>query len=461
MIERRILLNNLIKKIKKSDADYLDLRIEEKRGTFFNIKKSEVENITETDRIEYGIRALYKGRWGFVSGTDFKKIENKVDEAVTFAKLAGNKESKFSKTLVYKDNVSSDMETDPTKVPLDEKISMFLNYYKIIAKFDKKIQDSSSLGYSDIKTKKYFINSEGSHIIQEIRRAGYRIIINARSGNNLKTLSKSKSSLKDYGIIYGLEDKIRHTCDMTLKALAAKPVKAGTYTVIGDQNIAGLFAHEAFGHLSEGDSVYKDEKMKKIMKLGRKFGSSILSIVDDPSMKGMYGSYKYDDDGVKTKKNYLLKNGKLVGRLHSRETAALTGEKPTGNSRAISSSYVPIVRMSNTFIENGKSSFKDMLKGIKLGVYTVGFMGGQTSYENFVFTADYGYMIRDGKLAEMVRDVQMMGNVFQTLKDIDMIGDDFEMFENLGGCGKGGQSPLPVSDGGPHIRIQNVIIGGE
>jgi len=92
---------------------------------------------------------------------------------------------------------------------------------------------------------------------------------------------------------------------------------------------------------------------------------------------------------------------------------------------------------------------------------TVGFMGGQTSYENFVFTADYGYMIRDGKLAEMVRDVQMMGNVFQTLKDIDMIGDDFEMFENLGGCGKGGQSPLPVSDGGPHIRIQNVIIGGE
>lgn len=454
-------LENLKKKIKETDADYLDIRLEEKKGTSFSIKKGEVENIAETDKVGYGVRTLYKGRWGFASGTNLEKIEDKIAEAVSFAKMAGNKKSQFAKVPVYKDDVPSDMKTDPTKLPLDKKIKLFLDYYKIVSKYDKKIQDSSALGYSDIKTKKYFLNSEGSYIIQEIRRAGYRIIINARKGQNIKTLSNSKSSLKDYNVIYGLEDEIKSQCKKCLEVLDAKPVKAGTYTVIGDQEIAGLFAHEAFGHLSEADSVYKDEKMQKIMRLGRKFGKPILNILDNPSLKGKYGSYKYDDDGVKTQKNYLIKKGKLMGRLHSRETAAMTGEKPTGNSRAISSSYEPIVRMSNTYIENGRSTFEEMLKGIKKGVYAVGFMGGQTSYENFVFTADCGYMIRDGKLAEMVRDVQMMGNVFKTIEDIDMIGNDFKAFETLGGCGKGGQSPLPVSDGGPHIRMQNVIIGGE
>ncbi|MFN2304677.1 MAG: TldD/PmbA family protein, partial [Anaerolineales bacterium] len=160
--------------------------------------------------------------------------------------------------------------------------------------------------------------------------------------------------------------------------------------------------------------------------------------------------------------NYLIKNGILVGRLHSRETAAKMEEAVTGNARAVQFQHPPIVRMTNTYIEAGKASFADMIKDIKLGVYACDAIGGQTAMEMFTFSAAYGYMIRDGEVAELVRDVVLTGNVFETLKNIDRIGDDLAFHpRGSGGCGKGGQFPLRVGMGGPHIRIQDCVVGGE
>jgi TldD protein len=136
------------------------------------------------------------------------------------------------------------------------------------------------------------------------------------------------------------------------------------------------------------------------------------------------------------------------------------GEEPTGNARAISYRHPPIVRMTNTFMSPGETPFEQMLQGTPDGLYAVGMLGGQTNMEMFTFSPEEAYRIRDGRIAEKVRDVVLTGNVFQTLKNIDCIGNDFRMHGGLGGCGKGGQSPLRVGDGGPHCRIRNVVIGG-
>ncbi len=157
----------------------------------------------------------------------------------------------------------------------------------------------------------------------------------------------------------------------------------------------------------------------------------------------------------------MIKDGILVGRLHSRETSAKMGEEPTGNARALSFQDPPIVRMTNTYIDQGTIPFEDMVKDIKLGLYAIDMIGGQTSMEMFTFSAAYGYMIRDGKIAELVRDVVLTGNVFNTLMNIDAIGDKLEWAPGgPGGCGKGGQQGLRVGFGGPHVRIQNVVVGG-
>jgi TldD protein len=102
-----------------------------------------------------------------------------------------------------------------------------------------------------------------------------------------------------------------------------------------------------------------------------------------------------------------------------------------------------------------------MIKDIELGVYACDAYGGETMLENFSFSSGYAYMIRNGKVAEMVKDVILAGNLFSTLENIDAIGNDFQWLNTAGGCGKANQAPLPVGMGAPHIRIQNVVIGGE
>jgi TldD protein len=231
--------------------------------------------------------------------------------------------------------------------------------------------------------------------------------------------------------------------------------------VIIDPLLAGTFVHEAFGHLSESDFVYENERMKELMQLGKRFGPDILNVIDDGSFPGQLGTHKYDFEGVRTRKNYLIKDGILVGRLHSRETAAKMEEEPTGNARSIGYQYPPIVRMTNTYIDQGTASFEEMIKDVDLGIYAINMIGGQTSMEMFTFSAAHAYMIRDGQLAELVRDVVLTGNVFETLMNIDMLGDTLVWHPGgPGGCGKGGQFPLRVGTGGPHTRIQNVVVGG-
>jgi len=242
--------------------------------------------------------------------------------------------------------------------------------------------------------------------------------------------------------------------------LSAPVIKGGQYTVVLDPILAGVFVHEAFGHLSESDFVYENDQLRELMTLGKTFGAPILNIIDGAAVPALRGSYEYDDEGVPASRTYLIKEGKLVGRLHSRETAAKMGEQPTGNARAINYRHPPIVRMTNTFIEPGKTTFDEMISGIKEGVYAKNWYGGTTSMEMFTFSSGETYMIRNGKVAEIVRPVVLTGNVFNTLMNIDAIGDDLEMNQG-GGCGKGGQSPLPVSNGSPHIRIQNCLVGGK
>jgi len=138
-------------------------------------------------------------------------------------------------------------------------------------------------------------------------------------------------------------------------------------------------------------------------------------------------------------------------------------ERPTGNARAMSFRHPPIVRMTNTYIapRPGGATLQDLIKDVKLGVYACNAFGGQTMLENFSFTAAYGHMIRDGQVAELVKDVVIAGNLFQTLDRIDRIAGDFRWNQMGGGCGKGGQFPLAVTEGAPHVRIEEALVGGD
>jgi TldD protein len=374
------------------------------------------------------------------------------------ATLVGNKDVSLAETGVINDVVKTQVDVDPADVSLIDKHDLCQKYNNIILS-SNKVQ-TSSVRYVDSHSTLYFANLEGSFIVCENIFCGVSVMAMAKDGMDVQQAYNSIGDLRGYSKVEIFEESCEEVTKRAVDLLSAKPVDAGKYTVIVDPKLCGVFTHEAFGHLSEADFIYENQKLREIMKIGKRFGSDELSIVDDGTLAGEAGYNKYDSEGTPTQKTYLIKDGILTNRLHSRETAAKMNEKPTGNARAISYGSEPIVRMTNTYMESRDQTFEEMLAGVDDGIYAKGSLGGQTNTEMFTFSAEEAYKIKDGKICEQVRDVVLTGNVFETLMNIDAIGNDRILFGGLGGCGKGGQSPLRVSDGGPHTRIKDVTIGG-
>ncbi len=443
--------------IKGKNADYIEVRLEESEATRISYRGERLEDISRTSSIGGNIRALVKGGWGFVSFNEAGDMERKVALAVEQARLVGNEKSMLGNVEPVVDTVPAVVTKDPSNIPLSAKKELLDEYNDIILR-TPGIQ-TSSVYYYDGRKKVFFASSEGSLIEQQRIDVGLRVTAIASKDGTVQQVGLSTGSLGDYGAIEHLHDEVRDLANRAIGLLSAPQAPGGEYTVVLDPILAGVFVHEAFGHLSESDFVHENPRLRDMMVLGRKFGGTHLNIVDGAAVPGLRGSFKYDDEGVPSTKTYLIREGILEGRLHSRETAAKMGEQPTGNARALNYVYPPIVRMTNTYIEPGKTSFEEMIGDIKEGIYAKDWYGGTTSLEMFTFSAGEAYMIRDGKIAELIRPVMLSGNVFTTLNNIDAIGNDLDMNQG-GGCGKGGQSPLPVSNGSPHIRIRKCLVGG-
>ncbi|MDJ0576183.1 MAG: TldD/PmbA family protein [Xenococcaceae cyanobacterium MO_234.B1] len=442
----------------KDGVDYLEIRVEQSESTGLAFRGPQLDAVDRGFALSGGIRACDRGGWSFVTFNGLGELQDRVTEAIAQAKLVGKETTQLADLEPIEDTVRVEIARDPRQVSLAEKRELLEAYNKLLLDYDPRIQTTMS-SISDRFATNYFVNSTGSCIIQERMDISGRFGVIARGeGGIVRQGFESVHSRTDFNALVGIEERVLGAAKRAVNQLEAKSVKGGQYTVILDPYLSGVFIHEAFGHLSEADFVYENPRMQELLTLGKPIGIPQLNVIDDATLPDLPGSIKYDDEGVLGQRKYLIKDGVLTQRLHSRETAGKMHEKPTGNARSIRANYPPIVRMTNTAIEPGDTSFEEMLEGIEEGVYAVRMLGGQTNGEMFTFAAAEGYMIRDGKIAEPVSDVTLSGNVFQTLQDIEAIGND-TLYTN-GGCGKGGQMPLPVSVGGPHLRIKNVVVGG-
>ena len=454
--------DSIKKALRYSNAEYCEIRIEETTETCVRIRGNDIESASENVFLGGNVRALSRGGWGFVSFNRLDNLNGKVEEVSAQAKILGARIKKHVSLYPsdqVEDYVRGNFKKQAFAVPLKNKVRLLENYNRLILGSPKIT--SSSIYYMDKHTYLHFANSEGTYIYQEKMDLGGSLT--AIASHNSLTVQESArfGSNQDFNVALGLEDEVIKAAEIAGQMLHAPVVEGGQYTVILDPDMAGLFVHEAFGHLSEADNLDEDERMKELLKIGTRYGSDQLDIYDSGIEGPNRGESKYDDEGVLMQKTYLIKGGIVSGHLHSRESAAKMGESATGNARALNYRFPPIVRMRTTCIAPGKYTFNEMLKGITKGVYVKGGYGGQTNGEMFTFAPSRAYMIRNSEIAEMVRDVNLTGNVFETLKNIDMIGSDFTFRNGPGGCGKAGQSPLPVAQGSPHIRIQKIVIGGK
>ncbi len=459
LADTKNLLSDLIARY-RSRVDYLAIRLEDSEGTSILLQGDKVETLSEGLSIGGQVRACYQGGWGFASFNQLSTLPERVEEAIAAARVVGDDETILAPIKAVKAVCHLPLTgTDPRQIPLSEKKALCDRYNEILKSVDPRIT-TTTVRYSDSTQRIIIATSEGTLIEQSWVDMEMRFSATARNGDIVQTGRETTGSRKAYEDLTNLDEQVRSAAQRALDSLSLPPVKGGTYTVVIDPILTGLFVHEAFGHLSEADMAYENPDLLEVMSMGRQFGPEELQIFDGAAPLGHRGSYFYDDEGTPATTTQLIKDGILVGRLHSRETAGKLEETPTGNARCLNYHYPPIVRMTNTWIERGKTPVEDLFKGIKEGVYARNWIGGMTNGEMFTFSAGEAWMIRDGKLAEQVRDVTLSGNVFRTLADIEAIGDDF-YWDESGGCGKGGQSGLPVGCGGPSLRIRNVVVGGE
>lgn len=324
---------------------------------------------------------------------------------------------------------------------------------------DKRIVQAAAV-YKDSIRKTRVVNSLGVDVVQELPYIIALANVTASDGRDIQT------GYEPMGFTGGLEylseidiEKIAVTAsERALKNLEADYIKGGTMPVVISSQAGGTLVHEAVGHgleadlACEGASVYSD-------RIGDKVASSLINVIDNPTIKGNRGSFAVDDEGAAARPNRLIENGILKKYMFDRLYAMKEGVETTGNGRRQSYRHKPIVRMSNTYIEPGDSLSEDIIKSVDKGLFVRQMGGGQVNTVNgdFVFEVTEGYIIEKGSIKDAVRNATLIGNGPEVLSKVDMVANDFGFA--IGTCGKEGQG-VPVTDAQPTLRIPEITVGG-
>ena len=242
--------------------------------------------------------------------------------------------------------------------------------------------------------------------------------------------------------------------------LTAIDAPAGTMDVVLGSGWPGVMLHEAVGHGLEGD--FNRKKTSAFAGLmGEMVAAPGVTVVDDGTIDSRRGSLTIDDEGTPSGYNVLIENGRLVGYMQDRQNARLMGARPTGNGRRQGYAYVPMPRMTNTYMLSGDKTPEEIIASVKKGIYAVSFGGGQVDITSgkFVFGCTEAYLIENGRIGAPVKGAMLIGNGPDAMKRVSMIGNDSKLDTGIGNCGKAGQW-VPVGVGQPHLRMDQITVGG-
>lgn len=435
-------------------ASYVELRGESGFIEYIQMDDGRINALTQ--RIEQGvaIRVLADGAWGFVSTGDLDGLENAVKDAFSMAKAAAKSRREpivLAETKTYEDVVKFDIKRDPRHVPIEEKIGYLQDMTQAVKDYDSRITAVTG----KIRTasgKKYLLTSDGSRIQSDVVLVWAYPWVTGKEGTRL-----SAARYEDASTSRGWEFMEEVATPEAIGLEAAKrvklqlegvPAKGGQFQCVLGPRVIGVLAHEALGHLAEADLTIQSSFNGKV---GEVVASEGVNMTDNGVDEGNLGTSKYDDEGSPSSRVEIIKDSVLTELLTNREYAAKIGQRVTGNARAESYLFPPIIRMRNTLFERGDYNPDEMFEGIKFGYYCADFRGGQAQMNaSFQVGIQEAYEIVDGELGKPVTDLSISGIATDSLFQIEGVANEAFPFE-LGRCGKGQE--VFVASGGPNIRF--------
>lgn len=482
------ILQHVISYLKKKGVEYADIRLEENISEGVMARDGEIDKLWDNLDTGFGIRVLHKGAWGFAASSLLTEAEARkmADEALLQAKAISQGSGIRGQGLVKKNppvkiKYKAPCQIDPFIIPLEERLSLILKATSIS---NKKIHTIE--GFMDFqKAHKVFLNTEGSFIEQEFYISGAGIKVIAIDGNNVQVRSFPDSHngiFRQGGYERIIEmDILKNTpriIEEAIMLLNAKECPSGEKTVILGGSQVALQIHESIGHAVELDRAMGMEvslaggTFLTPDKLGKQICSKIVNIYADPTIEGGAGSYLYDDEGTKAQRIDIIKGGRFVDFLTSRETAKRlgvgggrreVGKRSNGNVRANGWSNIPIIRMSNINIEPQEGSLNDLIADTKDGILleTNKSWSIDTLRLNFQFGMEIGWEIKKGKIARPFKNCVYSGITPEFWKTCNAIcgAEEWQMY-GLNSCGKGDPvQSISVGHGAAPARFGKVKVG--
>ncbi|MHA1962379.1 MAG: TldD/PmbA family protein [Candidatus Thorarchaeota archaeon] len=370
-------------------------------------------------------------------------------------------ESRSSDTLSVKDH--------PREQDLSFKTNLVNRAVETAREHGENIRNIRGL-YGELYGTKKFVNSDGSKIDWDFLVTDLRCSVTSMTQSGAMVRGADGK-----GGTFGLEiftekettpEAIGQAAGSRAKEqLKAKACPAGKFRSLIENRLVGVLAHESFGHLSEADFIVTGGS-PLTEKLGATLGTEHATIHDGGNVDiDKYGGLwlPYDDQGIRTSNTTVLEKGVLKHYLHNRGTAAKIGQDVTGNARAVNFVFPPICRMTNTYFAPGDLTEEEALQLLDTGVYAIQTAGGQVQGDgSFLFKAIRGYWVEKGEIQYPIREVSLSGNILDLLSKVEGGTKELKLSSGyFGGCGKGGQSPLPCGLGGPMLVVDGVTFGGE
>jgi len=455
------LADKIIKYVDKAGVQYCDVRAEQQEKKSVLIENEEIEHIRNSEDKGIGVRLIKNGVWSFCSITNpksFDEIKNILDRTIknsNYKNLEKKNIINLHKSPINKKEINFPVLKKPE---IEELMKIGLECNKIIKNTPKIIKSITNPEYTI--NSKYFVNSEGSEILQNFTDVVIEMIATAHESGQTQSVNITEGGRGGLELI---TNKIQQSAsDIAKKAselIYANPVKEEKSTVVMNPDFVSLLTHEILGHPSEADRVLGKEMAWAggawwKGKIGEKIGSEKLNVFDDPTIKESLGWYYFDDEGVQTKKTNLIENGVLKNHMQNRETSEIFNTVPTGNMRATNYRFMPLIRMACTCIENGDQDVNEIIKGVKNGYYISNMKIPSIDMKryNWSISCQYAQKIENGEITDLLRDVIVMGTAPEFFNSIDACGNDFTV-RPITNCGKGDpMQSMIMGNGGPTIR---------
>ena len=457
--------NKIIKYLDQKNVQYSDVRADQQIKNSALIENNDIEHIKNNENKGVGVRLIKNGTWSFCSITNpnsFDGIKDILDNTLKnldYRKIK-NKEIKLHSNPVNKKEINFPVLK---KTDIEELIKIGFECNKIISSTPKIIKSITHASYTT--NSKYFVNSEGSEILQNFTDIIMEMVATAHESGQTQSVNITEGGRGGLELITNkIQQSAKEISKKASELIYAKPVKEEKATVVMNPDFVSLLTHEILGHPSEADRVLGKEMAWAggawwKGKIGEKIGSEKLNVFDDPTIKESLGWYYFDDEGVETKKTTLVEKGVLKNHMQNRETSEIFNTVPTGNMRATNYRFMPLIRMACTCIGNGDQNINEIIKDVKNGYYISNMKVPSIDMNryNWNISCQYAQKIENGEITDLLRDVIVMGTAPEFFNSIDACGNDFAV-RPITNCGKGDpMQSMMMGNGGPTIRGTAIV----